>query len=51
MLIGLSSCVRKGIVLESSDLIYKDKAGIGICKDTAFDCVVMSQGKLRELTY
>lgn len=32
-----------------SEKIYTDKAKTGVCSGVDFDCVVMSQGKYREI--
>lgn len=33
-----------------SEKVLADKAGQGICKNYKYDCVVLSQGSLRDLT-
>lgn len=47
----LSGCARaKPYYFNDSDKIYTNSAKTGVCSGVEFDCVVMSQGKYRELT-
>ena len=47
----LSGCVTvKPYYFNNSDKVYTDKARAGACASVDFDCVVMSQGKFRQIT-
>ena len=51
LLLTFCGCARgKPYYFNDSDKIYTDDARKGVCSGVDFPCVVMSQGKYREIT-
>lgn len=49
-LLVISGCASKANYFNNSDKILISKANTGVCKDYNYDCVVMSNGTLRDLS-